>query len=51
MSKTKEEILRIRMTSEQKRAVEAAARERGIPPSTWLRILAFREIGIISKAA
>lgn len=51
MGKNKDDQLHIRLSTFEKRQIEAAAQERGLPVSTWLRILALREAGIITKAA
>ncbi|MGH9429814.1 MAG: plasmid mobilization protein [Terriglobia bacterium] len=41
----KEDSIRIRVTSQQKRALEAAAQRAGLDVSSWLRALGLREAG------
>ena len=43
----KDEILRVRITAEQKAALIAAAEREGLELSTWLRQLALRAAGVL----
>ena len=43
----KDEILRVRITAEQKRALVAAAERDGLELSTWVRQLALRAAGAL----
>jgi uncharacterized protein (DUF1778 family) len=46
---TKDDVIRVRLTSEQKRAIVAAAERDGLELSAWLRQLALRAAGVLSK--
>lgn len=46
----KEEMLRIRVTDEQKQALTNAAQRAGLDVSNWIRSLALREAGALPKA-
>ena len=43
----KEEMLRIRVTSEQKKAFMEAAARAGLDLSAWLRVVALRAAGLL----
>ena len=43
----KDEILRVRISAEQKQALIAAAEREGLELSTWLRQLALRAAGVL----
>ena len=45
--KTKEEVVRMRVTVEEKRALADAAARDGLGLSAWLRQLALREAGVL----
>ena len=48
MAKTrKDEVVRMRVTAEQKEAMTAAASQEGLDVSAWLRQLAMRAAGLI----
>jgi len=48
--RTKDDVVRMRVTTEQKRAMETAAARAGLELSAWLRQLALREAGALPKA-
>jgi len=41
----KEDMIRIRVTADQKRVMAEAAERAGLDVSTWLRVLGLREAG------
>jgi uncharacterized protein (DUF1778 family) len=43
----KDEVVRMRVTSEQKAAITAAAEREGLEVSQWLRQLALRAAGVL----
>jgi len=45
---TKDDVVRMRVTSEQKEALTAAAEREGLELSAWLRQLALRAAGVLS---
>lgn len=45
----KDDVVRMRVTVEQKRAMEDAAERAGLELSAWLRQLALRAAGVIPK--
>jgi hypothetical protein len=45
----KDEVVRMRIPSEQKAAMVSAAEADGLDLSTWLRRLALREVGLLPK--
>jgi len=45
----KDDVVRMRVTSEQKRALTAAADAAGLELSAWLRQLALRAAGVLSR--
>jgi uncharacterized protein (DUF1778 family) len=47
--KVKDDVIRVRLTSEQKSAIVAAAERDGLELSAWLRQLALRAAGVLSK--
>jgi uncharacterized protein (DUF1778 family) len=46
---TKDDVIRMRVTSEQKAAIIAAAEREGLELSQWLRQLALRAAGVIPE--
>lgn len=46
---TKGDVIRMRVTSEQKAAITAAAEHDGLELSQWLRQLALRAAGVLPK--
>jgi uncharacterized protein (DUF1778 family) len=44
----KDDVIRVRLTSEQKAAIVAAAERDGLELSAWLRQLALRAAGVLS---
>lgn len=44
---TKDDVVRMRVTSEQKEALTAAAAREGLELSAWLRQLALRAAGVL----
>ena len=47
---TKDEVIRVRLTSEQKSAIVAGAERDGLELSAWLRQLALRAVGALPQA-
>jgi uncharacterized protein (DUF1778 family) len=47
---TKDDVMRMRVTAEQKRAIEDAAARDGLDASAWLRRLALREAGALPSS-
>jgi uncharacterized protein (DUF1778 family) len=45
----KDDVIRVRLTSEQKSAIVAAAEREGLELSAWLRQLALRAAGALPK--
>jgi len=43
----KDDVIRVRLTSEQKRAIVAAAERDGLELSAWVRQLALRAAGVL----
>jgi uncharacterized protein (DUF1778 family) len=43
----REALVQVRVTVEQKERLTAAAQEAGLDLSSWLRVIAFREAGLI----
>jgi uncharacterized protein (DUF1778 family) len=48
---TKDDVVRMRVTSEQKDAMTAAAEREGLELSAWLRQLALRAAGVLPGSA
>lgn len=48
--RTKDDVVRMRVTTEQKRALENAANRAGLELSTWLRQLALRAAGALPES-
>ncbi|HEV7488702.1 MAG TPA: hypothetical protein VGQ65_23760 [Thermoanaerobaculia bacterium] len=46
----KDDVIRVRLTSEQKAAIVAAAERDGLELSAWLRQLALRAAGVLAVA-
>lgn len=46
---TKDDVVRMRVTAEQKRAITEAANRDGLELSAWLRQLALRAAGALPK--
>jgi uncharacterized protein (DUF1778 family) len=46
---TKDDVIRMRVTAEQKAAITAAAERDGLEVSAWLRQLALRAAGALPK--
>lgn len=44
---TKDDVVRMRVTAEQKAALNAAAERQGLELSAWLRQLALRAAGVL----
>jgi uncharacterized protein (DUF1778 family) len=49
--RTKDDVVRMRVTSEQKNAMTAAAEREGLELSAWLRQLALRAAGALPTPA
>ena len=47
---TKDDVIRMRVTSEQKAAITAAVEREGLELSQWLRQLALRAAGVIPES-
>ena len=47
---TKDDVVRMRVSAEQKTAFVAAAEREGLELSQWLRVLALRAAGLIPEA-
>lgn len=45
----KEKVVRLRVTDQQKQAMEEAAARNGLDMSAWLRQLALRAAGVLEK--
>jgi uncharacterized protein (DUF1778 family) len=43
----KDEVVRMRVSTDEKQALESAAARNGLNLSTWLRQLALREAGVL----
>lgn len=50
-SERKEEVLRIRVSKEQKDALASAAKKDGLDLSTWLRSLALKAVNLGGEAS
>ena len=50
-SERKEEVLRIRVSKEQKNALASAAKKDGLDLSTWLRSLALKAVNLGGEAS
>jgi len=48
--RTKDDVIRMRVSAEQKRAIVAAAERDGLEVSAWLRQLALRAAGALPTA-
>jgi hypothetical protein len=46
----KDDVVRMRVSAEQKTAFVAAAQREGLEPSQWLRILALRATGLLPQS-
>jgi uncharacterized protein (DUF1778 family) len=46
---TKDDVIRVRVTSEQKSAIVAAAERDGLELSAWVRQLALRAAGLLTQ--
>jgi uncharacterized protein (DUF1778 family) len=46
---TKDDVIRMRVTAEQKRVIVAAAEREGLEVSQWLRQLALRAAGVLPE--
>jgi hypothetical protein len=46
----KDEMVRFRVSAEQKQAFEEAARRNGLDVSAWIRRLALKEAGVLPEA-
>jgi uncharacterized protein (DUF1778 family) len=46
----KDDVIRVRLTSEQKAAIVAAAERDGLELSAWLRQLALRAAGVLPES-
>jgi uncharacterized protein (DUF1778 family) len=46
----KDDVVRMRVTAEQKRAMASAAEREGLELSAWLRQLALRAAGVLPNA-
>jgi uncharacterized protein (DUF1778 family) len=46
---TKDDVVRMRVTADQKQAMEQAAERAGLELSAWLRQLALRAAGVLPK--
>ena len=45
----KDDVIRFRVSTSEKRAIEAAAKRDGLSPSAWLRTLALRAAGVLPQ--